>query len=325
MVNFKTDAKFSDFTVPGEVGFYTDFANVANSAEPTQWAPELSFGITKNEGVREIVEFCAPRVNRPLNAYTAYNYRFYPVKNAIVDEQDASKFERGVGGEFPFAQTTNVLKTSQMKNLGVSITTENRMAENDPNYERLAVQHAAALLEGAIASKVFAALDAIAEEVEWDASADELNYLLASEVETASNRVGKDLNRLLIGRGFWREYQNALGSSDAAINFALFTETPERFGDRHNLNVLVPSARLRDSTGVFPRFANNVAYCFLARTGDDDGMSNLLTFTDGRGFEINTFDHPQKQMKIHTVSTWIDVAAVVPDGILKFALTSSEE
>lgn len=312
----KRDVEFKKMK-PGDIGFYTDFANVSTSATPTKWIPELNFGVKTNRGVREVSDFIAPKAPKTLTPYTAYNYRFFPTGNAILPAQDEKNFERGVGGEFNFVSTSNELKAASMRNLGVSMLLERRMGDSDPEYKARNFAYLENLLETVVLSMKINALDAIADEHEWKPSDGDLNGFIEELLQAGGDEIGLDLNRLLFGQKAWSIYHSALGADNNAANFAYFAESPKMFGDRNNVQVMQPAARLLSSAGTYPRFAASAIYGFVQRGMTDDGLSNLMEFSDGRGMERNQFDHPQKQLEIITVSTWTDVAVVVPDGAFK--------
>lgn len=321
--NAKIDAGFNDLKVAGEISFTADFANVAQNATPTAFDPALSAGITQNQGVQEVSDFIAPTAPKTLDAYMAYNYRYFPTANAIPAAQDAKKFERGVGGEFNFVNTKSELKSATMKNYGVSMLLEKRLADADPTYRQRNFAYLASLLATVELSLKIDALDAIATPTTWTPASGDLNLTLETALTNASDAVGLDFNKLLIGQRAWSIYHSALGASNNAANFAYFVETPQKMGERLNVDVMQPAARLRSSTGTFPRFAASNVYGFLNRGHGENGLSNLLTFTDGRGVEMNSFDHPQKQLEIITVSKWFDVSVVVPSGVFKIAVSAS--
>lgn len=319
----KLDAGFKDLKEAGEISITSDFANVAQNATPTAFSPELAAGITQNSGVQEVSDFIAPAAPKTLDAYMAYNYRYYPTANAIPTAQDAKKYERGLGGEFQFVGSKSELKSATMKNFGISMLLEKRLGDTDPTYRQRMFAYLASLLATVELSLKIDALDAIATPSTWKPADGDLNLVLEQKLVDAGDAVGMDFNRVLFGKKAWSIYHSALGEGNNAMNFAYFAEDTTRMGNRLDVDVMQPAARMRNSAGTFPRFANSSIYGFLARGHGENGLSNLLTFTDGRGVEMNTFDHPQKQLEIITVSKWFDVAVVVPNGAFKIEVSAA--
>lgn len=321
----KVDAAFNDLKKAGEISITADFANIAQNATPKAFVPELNAGLTQNNGVQEVSDFIAPAAPKTLDAYMAYNYRYYPTANAIPTAQDAKKYERGLGGEFQFVGAKSELKSATMKNFGLSMLLEKRLGDTDPTYRNRMFAYLASLLSTVELSLKIDALDAITTPATttWKPADGDLNLVLEDKLTQAGDEVGIDFNRILFGKKAWSIYHSNLGAGNNAMNFAYFMEDAKKMGNRLDVDVLQPAARMRNSAGAFPRFAAANIYGFLARGSGENGLSNLLTFNDGRGVEMNTFDHPQKQLEIITVSKWFDVAVTVPNGAFKIQVSAS--
>ena len=324
------DAPIADLSRPGDFGFYTDFQNVAYAEPVSTWDPSLVAGLTENEDVRKFIDFTAPRIPRTLMPGATYTYRYYSPSTVIPPASDLNTMVRGQGGDFPFIGTQGEVKSSTMKNYGVSVVTEKALAGVDPNYERRAVQAAYSVLETSIAATVADALDSISTTVSVSptsvTTAGETMILPStlSAVVSSANSQGSFPNRLLISPRFWSTLKAYIWGEKAYGLLLSTFSSPEAYGADAGLEAMLVRARSYSSSAYNTLVTGKVMYIFTgSNVGAELGNTNLATFTNGEGIKVTTYDHPQGQLRIHTVSTWFDVAVLNSAGVYKIEFTTS--
>ena len=308
-----------------DFGFYTDFQNVAYGAPTTTWDSSIVAGLTVNEGIRRTSEFLAPRVPCQASPGGAYAYQYYSAQNVVPSTSDMT-LSRGQGGKFPFIGMKGEAKTGTLKNYGVAVAVEKSLVEASPEYEIRAVRAAYSILETAIVEEQLNALSTIATSVLTsigDCSTAEGSVFPLVNLYYSLTQQGSYPNRMVVPVRAWMTFLYLYSTSPFISAYAV--DTVEDYARQVGLEgmLLTPSRYSAGSGGVYGGLSDadsRYSYCYLFSAspfGDSLGNTNIATFTNG-DVTVSSFDHPQGELRIYTVSIWFDIAVLNPLGVYKY-------
>ena len=299
-----------------------DAANIAQEAKPTTFDPNLRFGLLKNNGLVQAREFLAPEAATKLDANTAYTFRYYPTKESILDVKGSAQIKRGLGGEFPYVDSKSELKAAQVENVGVSIVIEKELAKQDPSYRTRAYEKLVNIIEQATLMDAISAIESVAVAKTWKPADGFLDDMLAEWITDAGDAAGFDPNRLFFGRRAWLIRRGSIGTANNAQNF-MAPRTIADLGGELGVQGFIPEARTANG-GTFPGVSANKIYAFIGDTNVSSGdVSNVKMFTGRGGLKMTSWNHPQGELEVLTISRWQGISVTSPLGALAVTVSKS--
>jgi len=298
----------------GTVFATRDFANIAQAPAETQFLPNFSQNLLRNNGIVELRERIAPTANLSLDVNATYQYKFYPTKESILAVRNPDDFKRGFGGEFPYVNSEYNLQAAKLDNVGVSIVIEKELARKDPTYRANAQQKLVNILETATLQEAIDALSSVATATEFNYAGDGIiDFEVAKKMKAAGDAAGINPNTILFGEQSWLDRMITIGADNKAQNFFLGQLTVEQFGARLNATATIPTARDADGS-TFPTVLGSKIFGFIGSGAGADVISNIKMFTGRGGLKFTSFNHPQGELEILTASRWQGIEVVSAVG-----------
>lgn len=306
----------------GEIVASHDFANIAQAPAETNFLPNFSQNVLKNNGIVELRERIAPTANLSLDVNATYQYKFYPTKESILAVKNPADFKRGFGGEFPYVSSNYNLQAAKLDNVGVSIVIEKELARKDPSYRANAQQKLVNVLETATLQEAINALESVATASDFDVSTatDFIDDAIAAKLADAGDAAGLTPNTLLFGSRAWLLRRGTIGAGNNAQNF-MAPRDIAGLGAELSVDAYIPTARDADGS-TFPTMLNDKVLGFIGSGAGADVISNVKMFTGRGGLKFTSFNHPQGELEILTASRWQGIEVVSAVGA--FAITVSK-